>query len=68
VPNLTDVQLEIKLSNTSFFNPALTQSQVVNLVEQGVNMLKSQGITTGKNIINVAGERIVIVLDNHGVF
>jgi len=64
---MSDTDLATRLSKKSFFNPSLTQEQVVNIVEQGVNTLKNQGITTGEHIITVTGERIFIALEN-GVF
>jgi hypothetical protein len=65
VPHLNDFQLTNKLDQT-FFNPNWTQAQVNSRVEQGVNMLRDQGITRGEHMVSIAGEQIRIVFNNAG--
>ena len=50
------------------WNPNWSQAQVNSAVEQGVNMLRSQGISTGVHTITVRGEAMTISFSGSGAF
>jgi len=68
VPHIKPGRLATKLESLSFFNPSWTQQQVNFFVEQSVNFLHSQGITTGKHVVKWGDELITIAFNPDGVF